>query len=320
VRTIKSHWLEIITVAFVFVFLLTAFANAQGKKGKQQGRTEINYTIEIVNGMDEMAGVNRHGEMAGNLRDRAVFVNRKDKSVEFECLQFDRPEIERYTLAYGINNDGTIVGRCASGTFGFVRRKGGHLYQFSVPGADQTGPTAMNDREDIVGEYITPFPDPNVSGWYRFKSFIRRSSDGRITTLSAPPLPDDVGAPHSLTRTVATGINNRGQVIGTYGTIFTPSNEMGLWGSFLYDNGQFTQLPKGLTPWAINNDGVIVAQKETGQFVVYDDGYVFTLALPAGYSLSWVNSINDLGQLSAHVREGVWPTLQFREVIATPVR
>jgi probable HAF family extracellular repeat protein len=301
------------------------YTNADGQvKNKQVKSTEIDFTIEIIGNSFNVVDRNRHGEMTGNpasyqqFHMPAVFADRKGVQTEFNCPQFDRPD-EQSTYPVAINNDGTVLGSCDSGTFLFVRRRGGHIFQLSVPGADGTTPYAFNDREDIVGEYYTPFPAPGVSGWYRFKSFKRRGADGEITTLSAPPHADDLGAPHSLTRTLAYGINNRGQIIGTSETIFTPSNEVGMSSAFLYDNGQFTKLPQGLSPQAINNDGTILAiQTSTGQFVLYDDGKVYTIALPEPYKWQWIKGLTDKGELFGTARIGQFPTAQFFQVIATP--
>jgi hypothetical protein len=288
------------------------YTPAEAKSPKSQ--TAIDYTLEFVEGV-QVVGMNRHGEIAAIAGQRGAFIDNRDKTVEFECPQFDRPD-ERYTYPTAINNDGTIVGSCASGTFGFVRRKDGQLYQFSIPGADGVQPFGMNDREEIVGEYYTPFPAPNVSGWYRFKSF-HRKPDGQVTVIAAPPHPDDLGAPYSLTRTVAYAVNRRGEIVGTYETIFTPSNEPGMWSSFLYSNGQFTDLPRETWPISINNDSQILMRTMTG-FALYDDGHLYTINAPAGFIWVWIDSMNDLGQLTGQVAEGVWPNVRFREVIATP--
>ncbi len=284
---------------------------------------EIHYTLEML-GIDllyRMVGFNRHGEIAANKDQRGVFINRQDQVTMFDCLQFDRPD-ERYTTPVGINNDGTITGGCASGTFGFVRRKGGQLYQFSFPGADGTHPAAMNDWEEVIGEYYNPFTPVMNSGWYRFHSFLRLT-DGSYQVIAAPPHSDDHGAPNSLTRTVVTAINNRRQIVGTYETIFTPSNTSGMWDSFLWSNGQFTDLPRETWPISINNDGQILMQTMAG-YAIYDNGRLLKLHPPVGYLWSGLLGLNDLGQLIGFVREDVPPVdghpIVRYPVIATPIR
>jgi hypothetical protein len=292
-----------------------AIAEAWGW-GHKTKPTEIDFTLEFIDNGLAIVDMNRHGEIAAMDDDRGAFVTRQNHIVEFDCLQFSRPD-ERYTQPTAINNDGTIVGSCASGIFGFIRRKGGTLYQFSIPGTDAMQPLDINDYEDVVGEYVTPFPAPNVSGWYRFKSFLRKA-DGQITVLSAPPHPDDLGAPHSLTRTLAYGINRRGEIVGIYETIFTPSNTAGLWGAFHYSNGQFTDLPEQAWPVAINNDGTILAQRPTGQYVLYDDNRVYTIGIPEPYKWVWIKGLTDKGELFGIVSDvSVFPRKSFN-AIATP--
>jgi probable HAF family extracellular repeat protein len=304
------------------------YTNADGQvKNKQVKSTEIDFTIEIIGNSFNVVDRNRHGEMTGNpasyqqFHMPAVFADRKGVLTEFSCLQFDRPD-HRSTLPVAINNDGTILANCDSGPFGLIRRKGGSLQHFSVPGADGTAGFAINDREDVVGEYYTPFPAPGVSGWHRFHSFLCKacgSPEQKITNVEAPPHADDLGAPHSLTRTLAYGINNRGQIIGKSETIFTPSNEVGMSSAFLYSNGQFEKLPADLDPQTINNDGTILAIKtSTGQFVLYDDGKVYTIALPEPYKWQWIKGLTDKGELFGTARIGQFPTAQMFQVIATP--
>jgi hypothetical protein len=298
-----------------------AIADAWGW-GHKVKPTEIDFTLEFINsGITQLAGVNRHREITGNIiegsRWRAALVNKQSNMVVFDCLQFNRPD-ETNTYPAAINNDGTILSGCDSGTFGYIRRKGGSGYQFSVPGADGTTPFAINDKEDVVGEHYNPFTPTMNSGWYRFHSFLRKA-DGQITIISAPPHPDDIGAPNSLTRTVAYGINNRMQIIGTSETIFTPNNTAGLWSGFVYDNGQFTDLPEQHAwPIAINNDATILAQRPTGQYVLYDDGKAFTIAIPEPYKWAQIKGLTDKGELFGVVVDISVSPRKFFNVIATP--
>ncbi len=326
-RALRDHWLEIITVIWMAIALSIAVAEAQVKEvdgawgwGHKVKPTEIDFTVEVLhNDIENLVGVNRHGEMTGLVpgppKLRAAFVNRQDKLVMFDCLQFSRPD-ETYTIPAAINNDGTTLSACG-GTFAFIRRKGGSGYQFSVPGASGTDSYGMNDFEDTVGEYYNPITPTMNSGWERSHGFLRKS-DGQVTILAAPPLPDDLGRPRSLTRTVAYGVNKRGQVIGTRETIFTPSNQPGLWSGFLYDNGQFSDLPEQALPVAINNDGTILAQRPTGQYVLYDDGKIYTIAFPAGFKWPWIKGITDKGELFGQIRTSDNLNVPSVNFIATP--
>jgi uncharacterized membrane protein len=319
---------SLLAATLLFYLFSPSSVNAQAThhwKGSSPGKanksvpTEINYTVEVID-MQRIAGVNKHREITGtvgtNIKYRGAFLDRKQQTTSFDCIQFDRSD-ETNTTPVSINNHGQIVGSCDSGTFGFVRDRGGKLAQFSVPGADGTTPFGINDHGQIVGERYNPLT-PGLSGWYRFKSFLRQA-DGSITLIEAPPHSDDTGFPNSLTRTEARGINNRGQIVGTYGTIFTPSNEGGLHDAFIYDNGQFKNLPKGINPIAINNHGQILASREQGDFVIYDDGQITKINNPPGYVWASISGLNDNGQLVGQVRENVVRSLKFFRVIATPV-
>jgi hypothetical protein len=301
-----------------------------------QANDEISVTFDIIGSeVRNISGYNIHGEMPATVGSptnfRGAFVHQQGV-VEFDCLQFDRPD-ERYTSPSAINNHGTITGFCASGTFSFVRKKSGELFQFSVPGADQTLAFGINDHDQIVGEYINPFAAPGLSGFTRFHSFLR-SPDGEFTDISAPPFPDDIGQPHSLTRTLVTGINNQSQLIGISETIFTPSNEGGQSGAFIYDNGTFWPLPDvpdgvgTVFPVAVNNVGqiLVTAALSNGRqrwFLFDDDGVYRRINNPPG--LLWLDivGINDLSQLIGLVQEGDElriPLGRIHWVIATPLQ
>jgi hypothetical protein len=295
----------------------TADAWGWGHKVKP---TEMDFTVEILNhGLQDLTGVNRHGEIIGVMlsggRERAVFVNKQDQMVMFDCLMFGTNEPS--TVPGAINNDGTTASACG-GTFTYIRRKGGTGYQFSIPGADGAWPVAMNDREDVLIEYFIPFQPWMNSGFYRFHSGIRKA-DGSQIELDAPPHADDLGAPRSVTRTVATGLNNRLKAVGCSSTIFTPSNEAGMWSCFVWSNGQFTTLPSDLIPVAINNDDTILAQKTNGQYVLYDDDKVYTIALPEPYKWNRIMGLTDKGELFGIARTGDRPeNVKFFKVIASP--
>jgi hypothetical protein len=103
------------------------------------------------------------------------------------------------TELFGIDNRGRLTGaqRKAGGAYrGFVGRPG-DFRTVEVPGA-RGGDAAVNDIDDrarLVGDY-----DLVASGYLR-------DERGRVETFDAP------GA---LTQTVPIGLNNRGQIVGTY--------------------------------------------------------------------------------------------------------
>jgi hypothetical protein len=289
--------------------------------------TSIDYTLEFVTVVRNVYDVNRHREMAGQPMvlgplNSGAYVDQQGVVTNFDCPMFERAD-ERYTHPTAINNNGTVVGNCASGLFGFLRHRSGELLQYSIPGAQTITSSDINDLNQVVGEMWGPLI-PGHSGWYRVKAFLR-DPNGNHAVISAPSHSDDVGFPNSLTRTLLLGINNKGWMIGTRTTIFTPSNAQGQWSAFLYSNGVFTTLPAGHIPVDINNDEQILLSVEAGGFAVYDDGHMFKVNNPAGYVWSQINAINDMGQLTGVVRENfirTQPSDPFPksfQVLATPV-
>src|SRR4029079_16275045 len=66
----------------------------------------------------------------------------------------------RWTVAYGINNAGQIVGGfgssdAATGRHGFLL-SGGSFSTFDVPGSTDTIARGVNNRGQIVGVYVGP--------------------------------------------------------------------------------------------------------------------------------------------------------------------
>jgi uncharacterized membrane protein len=103
------------------------------------------------------------------------------------------------TELFGINNRGQLTGaqrKAGEGYRGFVASRG-EFTTVDVPGA-RGGEAAVNDIDDrgrLVGDY-----DLVASGYLR-------DERGRLVTFDAP------GA---LTQTVPVGLNNHGQIVGTY--------------------------------------------------------------------------------------------------------
>ena len=83
---------------------------------------------------------------------------------------FDVPGAVLWTLPFGINNHGRIVGFTTDGPgldqsqeiHGFLLANGvnGPLTRIDVPGALATGATGINDRGQVVGLYANPAATP----------------------------------------------------------------------------------------------------------------------------------------------------------------
>jgi uncharacterized membrane protein len=121
-----------------------------------------------------------------------------DPRHEDEFTQIDVPGAS-FTLAFGINPRGDIVGLCGDSSFnnhGFLLSKG-KFTTIDVPAATGTIPFGINPQGEIVGRYF----DSNGKG----HGFLL--SNGTFTTIDVP----------RATYTIAFGINPRGDIVGEYG-------------------------------------------------------------------------------------------------------
>jgi probable HAF family extracellular repeat protein len=163
-------------------------------------------TIEIP-GADpvrtEPIGVNNRGQVVGPYLDRNGtlhgFVWDKGR-----LTTIDVPGATS-TSPTAVNDRGQVLGvyTDAAGTFhGFVLRRG-RLVSFDAPDqGDFLLPLDINNRGQIVGYTVD---DPvTLAGARGF--LLAKGARGPVTTISFP------GAP----RTIATGINDQGQIVGFY--------------------------------------------------------------------------------------------------------
>jgi probable HAF family extracellular repeat protein len=169
-------------------------------------------------------------------------------------------------IPHGINDTGQIVG-------------GGSYNNISIPpsslppisGGYQGVPTGINNAGQEVGYFFTSAtPLPGVI--YSHRGFLY--SGGTYSTLAFP----------GAINTVAWGINDAGQIVGSY------SNSNGYAAGFLYSGGVYTSI--GTNLYGINNLGQIV-----GDGGVYSNGIFTALALgPRAIDIN-VLGINDAGQI-----------------------
>ena len=133
-----------------------------------------------------------------------------------EFTTIDHPDAVFETAPYGINNRGQLVG--GYDTAGFVIHgfllDGGRFTTIDVPGALRTLALRINARGQILGNY-----EDERGGCHGFLL-----DDGRLEAIDVP------GSP-----TQAIGLNDRGQVAGTY-------IADGVFHGFLFDNGVYTTI------------------------------------------------------------------------------
>lgn len=212
-------------------------------------------------------GINDAGAMVGDFGSYPVhgFVYRDDV-----FTTIDVPGAE-YTLCLGINNAGEIVGifRDGGGIHGFLLSHG-TFTTLNVPGGggigtgSATSAHAINASGDIVGDFDDihgthgyryhrgTFTVIDVPGAYSTQAFGINGS-GDVVGIAAFPgvggesgfvlsrdgtytiLRNSAGSSAGDLVTVASGINNVGQVVGYF-------TDASTYRAFVYENGVFTEL------------------------------------------------------------------------------
>ena len=231
--------------------------------------------------------INRNGSIAGYECSMVGPCHGFLRKPNGKIIGFD-PAGSTYTIVFAINDSGVITGSWLDATgnlHGFLRAADGTITTFDPGGSFYTVPTAINANGNIAGYY-----------WYtnnNAHSFLR-AADGTITSFDVKNAPytlayginrkdaivgsgnDTIcfertpggkiktfepgqGAPNP---TQASGINDKGQIIGFYAidhspylSAFVGSPKSGFT-SFEVDGGQ-TQ------PFSINDNGVIAGSYST---------------------------------------------------------
>ena len=172
------------------------------------------------------------------------------------------------------------MGSCTDG--GFIRDRNHNITILNFPRADGTMALGINDLGHVVGQY---WGIAFGQGLQRFHGFIWKN--GVYTTIDAPF--------SEAMHTTLSGINNAGQIIGTYLHHRPRSPDINDYDgevAFVYDNGSFTKLdfPGAQIPFCcgaqtfpmdINNLGQIVGSTYSNegklQFFLFDDGTYFRI-------------------------------------------
>lgn len=284
-----AFWL----LALLLSLFLPALAFAQS----------TNYTLTSVNvpgaatGSTIVFGINGSGQMVGQYQDSGgVTHGFLDSSGSFTTLTYPSATS---TTAVGINSSGVVSGHYvdSSGNNHGFTYSGGTFSAINVTGI--TGITAaagttiaygINDSGVVVGRF------GDTSG--HTHGFV--DTGGTFTAVDYP------GTPF----TVATGINNTGQITGFYSD---PSTS--LFSGFLDVSGSFTSItyPSAQSEtWGINNSGVIVGNSPTTAGFIYNGG-TYTLIVPQTSATVSVFGIN-----SSNTIVGIWSTGVASGFIGTP--
>jgi probable HAF family extracellular repeat protein len=173
------------------------------------------------------------------------------------------------TAVSGINNQGIMVGAYTNGhnspANGFLD-VGGAFTPINVPGAYDTGPSAISNNGLIVGGLFNP--DDTTHGFLY--------NNGTYTLIDVP----------GASTTVAVGINAEGEIVGTY-----QDGDSNSTNGFLYSDGIFTTLNvPGTTDTyltGVNDEGQIVGYSNTvtpvpepGSIILLASGLLISLFRP----------------------------------------
>ena len=181
------------------------------------------------------------------------------------------------TFLFGINDSGTIVGN--SGGSGQIY-SGGAFRSYNVPGAFSSGTNDINNLGQIVGGY-------SANGSMRL-AYAYVLTNGTVQTISVGQV-----------STNGVGINDRGNVVGTYTDVIAGPN-MG----FVFSAGVATTIaPTGATatiPKAINNAGQIVGyfidRNGNAEGFTETNDTITALNVPGAVD-TFATGINDAGQI-----------------------
>jgi probable HAF family extracellular repeat protein len=194
----------------------------------------------------------------------------------------------------GINDSGEIAGfyspERSTPRYGFIDN-GGTYSQINVPPGTSTTANINDNGVVVGGSYLhtTSGITPIYTGFI--------DDHGTITYLNAP------GTLTSNGYTYAYGINDSGEVVGSYETSYSSSQQHG----FLYQNGTYTTIDDpnagsgGTYATGINNSGIIVGNYSDSSGLSHGfvdiNGTFTTVDDPLGAKGTQINGINNAGQI-----------------------
>jgi probable HAF family extracellular repeat protein len=195
-----------------------------------------------------------------------------------------------FTQANAINNAGEIVGQHGPGGEAYLKN-GNSFTSFDYPGATYTYAYGINNTGQIIGSYRAEVTvGPNTVQDFDHGLLINGTT---VSSFDFPGARDTEG----------TGINDTGEVVGSYDT-GTP----GIFHGFLYEGNTFTAInvpgAKSTIVTGINNSGQILGDyrdsNDDNHGFLYD-GNTFTLLPnlqgPTGTVFAFYTGLNNEGQL-----------------------
>ena len=206
------------------------------------------------------------------------------------------------TSGLGVNSQGDVTGFYtdnAGNTHGFLLQRGAFT-SFDFPNAIATFPIGINDKDQIVGEYVS-----SDEGFHGFLL-----ANGQFSSIDQGP------GTGLFSATEATGINNRGDIVGTF---FEPNT----FRAFLENNNVFEifDVPGqgDSEPEATSNSGDIVGSYNDINLVTHGvlrtRGTFLTVDFP-GSDLSFATGINTAGKIVGSYADAEG---NFHSFLGTPV-
>ena len=240
-----------------------------------------------------LAGINDSGQMVGSFGTATTYQQGFIRNGDGSLVPLIFPFSTTANSASGTNSSGDIVGAFLAFTSGGYFRSAGGAYTVIVDplNPDNSGPSAINDSGQMVGSYGDPSNAAFAHGFLR-------DTNGAFTTIDDPNMAINQ---NGNKYTQVNGINNLGEIVGTY------TDAAGTHGFLRTPGGVFTTIddpvgsPGSTLVWGINNLGVIVGTFSGSSgfhsFIRSADGSSYTtFDDPDGFYTA-ARGINDNGEI-----------------------